>query len=131
MNNIKLYALATLASLALGGPVIAADPSSNTQSSFEATPNGGYDKSDETKSTDASGTTISHTAKKSVDVDSNGDTTTKVKIKDKTSPKGLFTKSSTTETDNTSTVKDGQVKTTHVKSVDGNTVEKDSTMQQQ
>jgi hypothetical protein len=123
MSNHKIYTLAALATLALATPALADDPSAQTKTSYQATQNGGYDKTDTTTSTDANGTTVTHKATKSVNVDSKGNTKTTVKIKDKTDPKGLMN-ATTNETRNTSTVDQNGTETTHTKTVNGTTVEK-------
>ncbi|MDR3449551.1 MAG: hypothetical protein P4M15_07380 [Alphaproteobacteria bacterium] len=130
MKN-RTLALATLAAFTFAVPAFAADePKAKVESTFKATDNGGYEKTDTSTSTDSNGTTVSHEATKKVDVGSDGNTETSVDIKDKTKPDGLFSKSSTTEVHNKAVKKDGKVKIKHVKKVNGTTVEDKEEMQQ-
>ncbi len=64
-----------------------------------------------------------------MDVDSNGNKTTKVDIKDTTDPKGLFNKQ-TTQIKNTAAEKNGKSEYTHEKIVNGTTVDETKEMQQ-
>ena len=132
MKKQQLFALAALTTMALASSVAAEDmPSAKNQSTYEATDNGGYEKTDQTSQTDSNGTTVTHTATKKVDVDNQGNAKTTVNIKDKKNPKGIFNKSSTIETKNTSTSKDGKVETSHETKVNGDTVQKSNDMSKQ
>jgi hypothetical protein len=127
----KILTFAALASLLPGVSAVAADmPDSTMQSKYQATDNGGYKATESNESMDANGTTMTHEATKKVDVDSHGNKTTTVDIKNSTDPKGLFNKTST-EVKNKAVEKDGKTEYSHKKTVDGHTVEKSDQTQQQ
>lgn len=128
----KLFALAALSAFLIATPSFAATTTTDSSSdtSYDAKDNGGYVAKEKSETTDANGTTIKHATTKKVDLDSNGNKTTKVNIKSSTDPKGLMNKS-TTETTNKAVEKDGKSEYTHKKTVNGKTVEENSEEQTQ
>ena len=120
----SVYALAALSAVLLASPAFAATTTTDQKSdtSYQQKDDGSYTAKEKTESTDAAGTTVEHTATKKVDVDSNGNKTTSVDIKNSTDPKGLMNKTST-EVKNKAVEKDGESKYTHKKIVNGKTVE--------
>lgn len=125
MRN-TLLAAAALSALLVAGPTFAATSTdATTSTSYDAKDNGGYVAKEKTESTDAAGTTVKHDTTKKVDIDSNGNKTTKVDIKSSTDPKGLMNKTST-EVKNKAVEKDGEAQYTHKKIVNGKTVEENT-----
>jgi hypothetical protein len=123
-----LYAFAAFPSMLVAALALADNPgggdnqSSTSRSSYESTSNGGSVTKEKAESTDANGTVTTQESTKKVDVDSKGNTTTKVDVKDTTDPKGLFNKQ-TTEIKNKAIQKDGKTEYRHKKTVNGTEVE--------
>lgn len=125
----KLFALALLSATLATGQAYAADPSAKTETSYQSKDNGGFVAKDKSQSTDESGTTMTRETTKKVDVDADGNKEVKVESKTVTDPKGLFNKTST-EVENKAVEKDGVTEHSHVKKVDGKTVEEDKESQE-
>jgi hypothetical protein len=122
MKN-KLFALAALSSLLVTLPAMAETTTdSKSETKIESTSNGGYTVKDKAEKTDPNGTVTTEESTKDVDVDSKGNKTTKVDIKNTSDPKGLFNKQ-TTEIKNKSVDKDGKSEYSHKKTVNGTDVE--------
>ena len=120
------YLLAAVAGIALTSPAFAADASYEAETSIEKSDDGDYEKTTKEELNDTSGTTTSVETNVDVDRDDDGaveKTVTKEVVED---PKGLFNKTKTTTKD---TVKseDGEVKTEHLKKVNGDVVEHSKT----
>lgn len=125
-----LLAAAALSAVLVAGPSFAATSTdASTETSYDAKDNGGYTAKEKTEHTDASGTTVKHTATKKVDVDSKGNKETTVDVKSSTDPKGLMNKTSV-ETKNKAVEKDGSATYMHKKIVNGKTVEENTEEQQ-
>ena len=123
------YTVAALTILLANNPSFGDNTSATTHTDYQSTDNGGSSMKEKSVSTDAAGTTTTQETTKKVDVDSNGNKTTKVDIKDTTDPKGLFNKQ-TTEVKNKAVEKDGKTEYTHQKIVNGTTVDETKEMQQ-
>lgn len=123
------YTVAALAILFANNPSFGDNPSATVNTDYQATDNGGSTVKEKKESVDAAGTKSVQETTKKVDVDSNGNKTTKVDIKDTTDPKGLFNKQ-TTEIKNKAVEKDGKAEYTHEKTVNGTTVDETKEMQQ-
>ena len=120
---MKSILLASTAVFALSATAFAVEKEtyqSNTK--IEKDYDGNYSEKDTVTKTDAEGTTNSSEKKLSVAVDSNGNTDKSTTTKTITDPKGLGNKHVVTTTD-TEKTKDGQVTTTHAKTVNGKNVE--------
>lgn len=118
-----LYALTALTALLAAAPAMAEETVTNqSQSTFKAQENGGFDAKSTAEHTDAAGTATSQTMEKKVEVDDKGNRETTAEVKTTTDPKGLFNKQ-TTKVENKAAHKDGKNKYSHKKSVNGTTVE--------
>ena len=123
-----LCALTALSALLVASPVMADNEvKSQTESTYKADTNGGYDAKDKVEHTDANGTTMTRTMEKKVDVDSDGNEKTTVDSKTTTDPKGLFNKK-TTSTHDKMSKKNGKMEMKHKKEIDGKTVEETEQM---
>ena len=116
--------LASVAILALNAPAFAAEKETyKSETKMEKDAKGNYSQKDSATKTDAAGTTTNAEKNVSVDVDSKGNTEKTVKIEESTDPKGLMNKTDVKTKDTVKTKADGSVETTHIKKVDGKTVE--------
>lgn len=126
--NKMVVLLASAASVAFVAPVFAADKETfKSETKIEKDSKGNYNSKSSTSTTDAAGTTSSMEKKVSVDVDSDGSREKTVKTEETTDPKGLMNKTTTKIKDTEKTDKNGNVETSHKKTVNGKTVEEDST----
>ena len=121
--NIKSILLASTAAFALSATAFAADKESyQSTTKIEKDSNGNYSEKDMVTKTDANGATKSSEKKLSNKVDAKGNSDKSKTTEFVTDPKGLGNKRVVTVKD-TETTKDGQVSTTHKKTVDGKNVE--------
>lgn len=119
----KLYVLTALTALLAAAPALADEAVNNqSQSTYKANENGGYEAKSKVEHTNTNGTSTTQSLDKKVDVDSKGNTETTAEVKTTTDPKGLFNKK-TTKIENKAKQKDGDAEYSHKKSVNGKTVE--------
>jgi hypothetical protein len=118
-----------LATIFLTVPAFADDVTSKSESAVEQGQNGGYVATDKMENTTSNGTVMKHDSTKELSIDKSGNREKTQTVKTSTDPKGLMNKS-TTEVKDKTVEKDGKVKTSHTKTIDGKTTE-DSTDTQQ
>lgn len=120
--------LASAAAVAFITPAIAAEKESyKSETKVEKDSKGNYEAKTSATQTDAAGTTTSVEKKVDTDVDSKGNADTTVKTETVTDPKGLMNKTTVKTKDTEKTNADGSVDATHKKTVNGKTVEQEST----
>jgi len=123
MINAKSILLASVAVVALSATASAADKETyKSTTTIEKSSDGSYSEKDYVTKTDVNGTTTSSEKKLSVEVDAKGNTNKSRTIKNVVDPKGLGNKH-VVEISDTEKTKDGQVTTTHKKTVNGKNVE--------
>jgi hypothetical protein len=114
------------ATMIASSSAMAAEQTYDAKVKIEKDEKGNYEKTVSEVSKDAAGTKVTNEQETNVDVYSDGDKSTVVKTKSVKDPKGLFNKS-TVETKDEIKLDDGEVKSNHEKTVDGEVVERTKT----
>ncbi len=120
---MKSILLLSTAAFAMSSPAFAANKETyKTETKIEKDTAGNYSEKSKTSKTETDGTTYSSEKNVAIGVDAKGNTDKSTTTKHVSDPKGLGNKHIITTSD-TEKTKDGEVTTTHEKTVNGKTVE--------